>query len=90
MIDRASGYVDPDEDFQLEEEENQDIDEEESKLKKMIQRLIKLVNHKQKNKQRPQLEWKMMCQWLQKQEAKLQQMIQLQQEEDNNFGQTLK
>ena len=33
MIDRASGYVDPDEDFQLEEEEDQDIDEEESKPK---------------------------------------------------------
>ena len=31
MIDRASGYVDPDEDFQLEEEEDQDIEEEESK-----------------------------------------------------------
>ena len=33
MIDRASGYVDPDVDFQLEEEEeeeDQDIDEEES------------------------------------------------------------
>ena len=29
MIDRASGYVDPDEDFQL-EEEDQEIDEEES------------------------------------------------------------
>ena len=29
MIDRASGYVDPDEDFQLEEEEDQDIEEEE-------------------------------------------------------------
>ena len=29
MIDRASGYVDPDEDFQLEGEEDQDIDEEE-------------------------------------------------------------
>ena len=29
MIDRSSGYVDPDEDFQLEEEEDQDIDEEE-------------------------------------------------------------
>ena len=29
MIDRASGYVDPDEDFQL-EEEDQDIDKEES------------------------------------------------------------
>ena len=29
MIDRASGYVDPDEDFHLEEEEDKDIDEEE-------------------------------------------------------------
>ena len=29
MVDRASGYVDPDEDFQL-EEDDQDIDEEES------------------------------------------------------------
>ena len=28
MTDRAPGYVDPDEDFQLEEEEDQDIDEE--------------------------------------------------------------
>ena len=31
MIDRSSGYVNPDEDFQLEDEEDQDIDEEESK-----------------------------------------------------------
>ena len=30
MIDRASGYVGPYEDFQLEEEEDQDSDEEES------------------------------------------------------------
>ena len=30
MIDRASGYGDPDEDFQLEEEEDQDAEEEES------------------------------------------------------------
>ena len=29
MIDRASGYVDPDEDIQLEEEQNQDVEEEE-------------------------------------------------------------
>ena len=28
MIDRASGYVDPDKDFQLEEEEDQDVEEE--------------------------------------------------------------
>ena len=31
MIDRASAYVDPDEDFQLEEEDYQDVEEEESK-----------------------------------------------------------
>ena len=31
MIDGASGYVDPDEDVQLEDDEDQDIDEEESK-----------------------------------------------------------
>ena len=30
MIDRASGYVHPDEDFQLEEEEDPDVEEEES------------------------------------------------------------
>ena len=32
MINRASGYVDPDEDFQLEEEEDQDEDDEEEEL----------------------------------------------------------
>ena len=30
MIDRASGYVDPDEDYLLEEEEDKDVEEEES------------------------------------------------------------
>ena len=30
MIDRASGHVDPNKDFQLEEEEDQDVEEEES------------------------------------------------------------
>ena len=29
MIDRASGYADPDEDFLLEEEKDQDVEEEE-------------------------------------------------------------
>ena len=29
MVDRASGFFDPDEDFQLEEEEDQDVEEEE-------------------------------------------------------------
>ena len=39
MIDRASGYVDPDEDFQLEGEEDQDIDEEESRAHRTHSRL---------------------------------------------------
>ena len=33
MIDRASGYLDPDEDLQLEEEEDQDEQEEETEPK---------------------------------------------------------
>ena len=32
MIDRASGYVDPDEDLQLEEEDDEDHEEEELEL----------------------------------------------------------
>ena len=87
MIDRASGCVDPDEKFQLEEGEDQDINKEESK---MIHMLFKLVNHKQKNQQSHQLEWQMMSQWLQGQEAKLQQMNQLQQDQDKHLGQNLK
>ena len=56
MIDRASGYVDPDEDLQLEEEEDQDVEEEESEPEENESELFKLVNHKQKYQQRPQLE----------------------------------
>ena len=80
MIDRASGYVDRDEDFQLEEEEDQDIEEEELVPEEHESEVI----HKQKNQQRSQLEWQMMSQWLQEQEAKLQQMNQLQQEQDKH------
>ena len=54
MVDRASGYVDPDEDFQL-EEEDQDIDEDELEPEEMIQCLFKLVNLKQKSPENPQL-----------------------------------
>ena len=56
----------------------------------MTQMLFKLVNHKQKNQQRPQLERQMLSQWLQGQEAKLQQMDQLQQEQDKHLGLVLK
>ena len=37
----------------------------------MNQRSFKLVNHRQKNEQRPQLVWLVMSQWLQGQEVKL-------------------
>ena len=84
MIDRASGYVDPDEDLQLEEEEDQDEQEEEIEPEKMNQRSFKLVNQRQKNQQRPQLLWLVMSQWLQGQEAKLQQVNQLQQEQSKH------
>ena len=84
MIDRASGHVGPDEDLQLEEDEDQDEQEEEIELKTMNKRSFKLVNHRQKSQQRPQLEWLEMRQWLQEQEAKLQQVNQLQQEQDKH------
>ena len=90
MIDRASGYIDPDKDFQLEEEEDQDIDEEESEHEEDDSDAIQVGQSKQKNQQIPQLERQMMSQWLQGQEAKLQQMNQLQQKQDKHMGQTLK
>ena len=36
------------------------------------------------------MDWQVMSQWLQGQEANLQQMNQLQQEQDEHLGQTLK
>ena len=85
MIDRASGYVDPDE-----KKTEKKKKKKRQSLKKMNERLFKLVNHRQKNQQRPQLVWLMMSQWLQGQEAKLQQVNQLQQEQDKHCGQALK
>ena len=81
MIDRASGHVDPDEDLQLEEDEDQDEQEAEIEPEEDEQEVIQLVNHRQKSQQRPQLEWLVVSQWLQEQEAKLQQVNQLQQEQ---------
>ena len=46
MIDRASGHVDPDDDFQLEEEEDQDIEEEDSKPEENESEVIQ-VGHSQ-------------------------------------------
>ena len=48
MVDRASGYVDPEEDFNLKKKKTKILKKSQS-LKKMIQMLFKLVNHKQKN-----------------------------------------
>ena len=58
MIDRASGYVDPDEDFQL-EEEDQDIDEEVSEPEEDDSDAIQVGQSQAENQQRPQLEWQM-------------------------------
>ena len=49
-----------------------------------------MVNHRQKNHQRPQLVCLVMSQWLQGQEAKLQQVNQLHQEQDKHYGQALR
>ena len=84
MIDRASGCVDPDEDFQLGEEEDQDVEEEELEPKEDESEAIQLVNHRQKIQQRPRLVWLVMSHWLQEQEAKLQQVNQLQREKDKH------
>ena len=82
-IDRASGYIDPDEDFQLEEEEELEPEEDESEV-------IQVGQSQVEEPTETQLEWQMMSQWLQEQESKLQQMNQLQQEQDKHLGQTLK
>ena len=42
MIDRVSGYVDPDEDIQLEEDEDQDEQEEEIEPEKDEQEVIQV------------------------------------------------
>ena len=81
MIDRASGHVDPDEDLQLEEDEDQDEQEAEIEPEEDEQEVIQVGQSQQKSQQRPQLEWLVVSQWLQEQEAKLQQVNQLQQEQ---------
>ena len=55
MID-ASGYVDPDEDLQL-EKEDQIEQEEEIEPEEDEPVAFKSVNHRQMNQQRPQLVW---------------------------------
>ena len=85
MDDRASGHVDPDEGFQL-EEGDQNIDKDDSEPEDDSEP-IKLFNLKQKSQENPQLKWKMMSQLHQEQEVKL---SQLQQEPDSHFDQILK
>ena len=59
MIDRASGYVDPDEDFQL-EEEDQDIDEEESEPEEDDSEPSQVGQSQAEEPTETQLEWEMM------------------------------
>ena len=81
MIDRASGYVDPDEDLRLEEEEDQDEQEEEIEPEEDEPEVIQVGQSQTEEPTETQLVWLVMSQWLQGQEAKLQQVNQLQQEQ---------
>ena len=77
---RASGYVDPDEDLQLEEEEDQD-EQEEIEPEEDEPEVIQVGHPQAEEPTDTQLVWVVMSQWLQEQEAKLQQVNQLQQEQ---------
>ena len=83
MVDRASGYVDPDEDIQLQEEEDQDIDEHDSEAIQVGQSQAEEPTETPGGVADDEPV-------AQEQEAKLQQMSQLQQEQDKHLGQTLK
>ena len=85
MIDRLQGMLTQMKIYNLKKMKTKMNKKKSWSLKKMNQRSFKLVNHRQKNKQRPQLVWLMMSQWLQVQEAKLQQVNQLQQEQDKHY-----
>ena len=84
MIDRASRYVDPDEDFQLEEDEDQDDEEEELDPKEDESEVIQVGQSQAEEPTETQLVWLVMSKSLQGQEAKLQQVNQLQQEQDKH------
>ena len=77
MIDRASGYVDPEEDFQLEEEEDQEIDEEESEPEEDDADALQVGKSEAEEPTETPVGGQMMSLCLQAQEAKLQQMNQL-------------
>ena len=82
MVDRASGYVDPEEDFQL-DEEDQDIDEDESETEDDPEP-IQVGQHQAEEPTETAVGV------LQEQESKLNQLNQFQEEQDNHLGQTLK
>ena len=84
MIDRSSGYVNPDEDFQLEEDEDQDEEKEELEPEEDESEVIQVGQSQAEEPTETQLVWLVMSQWLQGQEAKLQQVNQLQQEQDKH------
>ena len=72
MIDRASGYVDPDEDLQLEEDEDQDEQEEEIEPEEDEHEVIQVCQSQAEEPTETPLVWLVMSQWLQEQEIKLQ------------------
>ena len=76
MIDRASEYVEPDEDFQLEEEEDQDVEEEELEPEEDESEVIQVSQSHAEELTETQLVWLVMSKCLQEQEAKLQQVNQ--------------
>ena len=78
MIGSASGYLDPDEAFQLEKEEDQDVEEEELEPEANESEVIQVGQFTSRRTNRdPSWSCLMMNQWLQEQEVKLQQMNQL-------------
>ena len=84
MIDRASGHVDPDEDIQLEEEEDQEEEEEETEPEENESEAIQVGQSQAEEPTETPVGAANMSQWLQEQEAKLQQVNQLQQEQDKH------
>ena len=80
MVDRVSGYVNPDEDFQL-EEEDQGIDEYHSDTEDDSEP-IQVRQPQAEEPTEPSVRWKIMSQLLQELEVKL---SQLQQEPDSDL-----
>ena len=81
MIDRDSGYVDPDEDLQLEEDEDQDEQEEEIEPEEDEQEVIQVGQLQAEEPTETPVSVASDEPVLQEQKTKLQQVNQLQQEQ---------